>query len=209
MARRLGETIVTRERLREIYRQPSHRVANKAIDHIDQICRAFIAACPFMVVATRGADARLDLSPKGDPAGFITVLDDKTLAIPDRLGNNRLATFENLLVHSEVGLFLLIPGNGDTLRISGRGLIVRDAQLQEQASVNGRPSCAMLIVTVEEAFLHCAKAVTRSRLWLSEFWPDLTRVPSLAEAMVAHGDLEETVPEMQGIIEKDAAERLY
>jgi uncharacterized protein len=209
MARRLGETIVTRERLREIYRQPSHRVANKAIDHIDQICRAFIAACPFVVVATRGADARLDLSPKGDPAGFITVLDDKTLAIPDRLGNNRLDTFENLLVHPEVGLFLLIPGNGDTLRISGRGLIVRDTQLQEQASVNGRPSCAMLIVTVEEAFLHCAKAVTRSRLWLPEFWPDLTRVPSLAEAMVAHGDLEETVPEMQGIIEKDAAERLY
>jgi uncharacterized protein len=209
MARRLGETIVTREHLREIYRQPNHRVANKAIDHIDRICRAFIAACPFVVVATRGADERLDLSPKGDPAGFITVLDDKTLAIPDRLGNNRLDTFENLLVHPEVGLFLLIPGNGDTLRISGRGLVVQDTQLQEQASVNGRPSPAMLIVTVEEAFLHCAKAVTRSRLWLPKFWPDLTRVPSLAEAMVVHGDLEETVPEMQAIIEKDAAARLY
>ena len=209
MPRRLGEAIVTRERLREIYRQPNHRAANKVIDHIDQICRAFIAACPFVVVATRGADGRIDLSPKGDPAGFITVLDDKTLAIPDRLGNNRLDTFENLLVHPEVGLFLLIPGNGDTLRISGRGLVVQDTQLQEQASVNGKPSSAMLVVTVEEAFLQCAKAVTRSRLWLPAFWPDLTRVPSLAEAMVAHGDLEETVPEMQAIIEKDAVERLY
>jgi uncharacterized protein len=209
MARRLGETVVTRERLREIYRQPSHRVANKAIDHIDQICRAFIAACPFVVVATRGADERIDISPKGDPAGFIMVLDDKTLAIPDRLGNNRLDTFENLLVHPEVGLFLLIPGNGDTLRISGRGSVVQDTQLQEQASVNGKPSSAMLIVTVEEAFLHCAKAVTRSRLWLPRFWPDLTTVPTLAEAMVAHGNLEDSVPEVQAIVEKDATERLY
>jgi uncharacterized protein len=134
-----GETITTRERLREIYRQPGHRVTDKVVDRIDRICRAFIAACPFAVVATRGADGKLDLSPKGDPPGFIAVLDDKTLAIPDRLGNNRLDTFENLLVHPEVGLFLLIPGNGDTLRISGKGRIVRDAQLQQAASIDNKP----------------------------------------------------------------------
>jgi PPOX class probable FMN-dependent enzyme len=209
MAQRFGETIVTRERLREIYRKPSHLVANKVIYRIDQICRAFIAACPFVVVATRGADGKLDLSPKGDPPGFIAVLNDKTLAIPDRLGNNRLDTFENLLVHPEVGLFLLIPGNGDTLRISGKGQIVQDPQLQEQASINNKAPSALLVVTVEEAFLHCAKAVTRSRIWVPEFWPDRSAVPTLAEAMVAHGGLEETVPEMQAIIEKDAVERLY
>jgi uncharacterized protein len=209
MAQRFDETIATRERLREIYRQPTHRVADKVIDRIDPICRAFIAACPFVVVATRGADGKLDLSPKGDPPGFIAVLDEKTLAIPDRLGNNRLDTFENLLVHPEVGLFLLIPGNGDTLRISGQGQIVRDVQLQERASINNRLPSAMLIVAVEEAFLHCAKSVTRSRLWRPEFWPDRCQVPSLAEAMVIHAELDDTVPEMQAIIDKDATERTY
>jgi uncharacterized protein len=209
MAQRFGETIVTSERLREIYRNPSHRVVDKAIDRVDRVCRAFIAACPFAVVATRGIDGKLDLSPKGDPPGFILVLDEKTLAIPDRPGNNRLDTFENLLVHPEVGLFLIIPGNGDTLRISGKGQIVLDPRLQQRASINNRAPGAMLVVTVEEAFLHCAKAVTRSRLWVPEFWPDRAAVPTLAEAMVAHGELVETVPEMQAIIEKDAAERLY
>jgi uncharacterized protein len=209
MALQFGETIVTRERLREIYRQPNRRAASKVIDHLDRVCRAFIAACPFAVVATRGADGKLDLSPKGDPPGFIAVLDDKTLAIPDRLGNNRIDTFENLLVHPEVGLLLLIPGNGDTLRISGKGRIVQDPQLQERASINDRLPSAMLVVTVEEAFLHCAKAMTRSRLWQPELWPDRSGVPTLAEAMVLHGELSETVPEMQAIIDRDAAERTY
>jgi uncharacterized protein len=209
MVQRFGETIVTRERIREIYRHPNGRAANKVIDRLDRVCRAFIAACPFVVVATRGADGKLGVSPKGDPPGFIAVLDEKTLAVPDRLGNNRIDTFENLLVHPEVALFLLIPGNGDTLRISGKGQIVQDLQLQERASINNRPPSAMLIVTVEEAFLHCAKAVARSRLWLPEFWPDCSGVPTLAEAMVLHGELRETVPEMQAIIDRDAAERMY
>jgi uncharacterized protein len=209
MAQRFGETIVTGERLREIYRKPRHKVLSKVIDRIDEVCRAFIAACPFAVVATRGADGKLDLSPRGDPPGFILVLDEKTLAIPDRLGNNRLDTFENLLVHPEVGLLLIIPGNGDTLRISGTGQIVLDPQLQGLASIDNKAPNAMLIVRVEEAFLHCAKAMMRSRIWVPEFWPDRAAVPTLAEAMVAHGELVETVPEMQAIIEKDAAERLY
>jgi PPOX class probable FMN-dependent enzyme len=135
---RFEEVITTRERLRELYKLPSHRAGNKAIDHIDDICRRFIAACPFMMVASRGADSRLDLSPKGDPPGFVAVLDERTLAVPDRLGNNRLDTFENLLIHPEVGLFFIIPGNGDTLRVSGKGQIVRDSTLQRRLSVNGK-----------------------------------------------------------------------
>src|SRR5437764_14294819 len=118
------EVVASPARLRELYRQPSHRGRNKVIDHIDDICRRFIAACPFVFVASRGGDGRLDLSPKGDPAGFVAVLDDKTLAIPDRPGNNRLDTFENVLVHPEVALLFLIPGHGDTLRISGKAKIV-------------------------------------------------------------------------------------
>jgi PPOX class probable FMN-dependent enzyme len=184
-------------------------VSHKTIDHIDDICRRFIAASPFVMVASRGADGRLDLSPKGDPPGFVAVLDQKTLAIPDRPGNNRLDTFENLLVNPEVGLFFVIPGNGDTLRVSGKAQLVRDRTLQERLAVNGKDPNFVLIVLVEEAFMHCPKCIVRSRLWKPELWPDRSDVPTLAEAMVAHGALSETVAEMQAIIDNDGAKRLY
>jgi PPOX class probable FMN-dependent enzyme len=206
---RFGEVVKTHKRLRELNKLPSHRASNKVIDHIDDICRRFIAACPFVIVATRGADGRLDLSPKGDPPGFVRVLDEKTVAIPDRLGNNRLDTFENLLTHPEVGLFFMIPGNGDTLRVSGKGQIIRDSTLQGSLAVNDKIPNLVLIVSVEEAFMHCPKCMVRSGLWKHNQWPDRKRVPTLAEAMVAHGALSETLTEMQGIIDNDGATRLY
>src|ERR1700760_4798119 len=138
MGQRFEEVITSHERLRELNKHPSHFVRYKAIDHIDDLCRRFIAASPFVVISSRGADGRLDLSPKGDPAGFVAVLDEKTLAIPDRLGNNRLDTFENLLVSPEIGLIFMIPGNGDTLRVSGKGQVVRDAALQQRLAVKGK-----------------------------------------------------------------------
>ena len=208
MKNRFEEVIETRERLRELSKPPSQRARNKVIDHIDDICRRFIAASPFVMVASRGADGRLDLSPKGDPAGFVAVLDEKTLAIPDRLGNNRLDTFENLLTHPDVGLFFMIPGNGDTLRVSGKGKIVRDAALQGRLAVNGKAPNLILVVTVEEAFMHCPKCMVRSRLWSPEHWPDRTNVPSLAEAIVTHATPPETVAEVQAIID-DGTRRLY
>lgn len=206
---RFAEVVATHKRLRELSRPPSHLVANKAIDHIDDICRRFIAACPFVVVASRGADGRLDLSPKGDSPGFVAVLDEKTLAIPDRLGNNRLDTFENLLAHPELGLFFVIPGNGHTLRVSGRGQIVRDGALQARLAANDKVPNLVLVVAVEEAFMHCPKCMVRSRLWKHDQWPDRAHVPTLAQAMVAHGALSETQTEMQSIIDNDGATRLY
>src|SRR4051794_16177078 len=194
------EIITTRERLRELNRNPSHLVSNKSIDHIDDICRRFIEASPFVVVASRGKDNRLDLSPKGDPAGFVAVLDEKTLAIPDRLGNNRLDTFENLLVNPQLGLCFVIPGHGDTLRVSGTGIIVRDTELQARLAVNGKPPNLVLVVNVEEAFLHCPKCVIRSGLWKSERWPDRSAVPTLAEAMIAHGGLSESMAQIETVI---------
>jgi PPOX class probable FMN-dependent enzyme len=180
------ERIESRQRLRELSRPPSDRAKNKVIDHLDDVCRRFIAASPFVIVATRGADGRLDVSPRGDPAGFVQVLDRKTLAIADRPGNHRLDTFENLLVHPEIGLIFLIPGNGDTLRVSGAGKIVRDRQLQNRLAVNGSAPELILIVSVEEAFMHCPKCILRSRLWMPENWPDRANVPTLAEAIMAH-----------------------
>jgi PPOX class probable FMN-dependent enzyme len=203
------EVISSRERLREIMGMPNHRAASKVVDHIDDICRRFIAASPFAVIATRGKDGYLDQSPKGDPAGFVTVLDEKTLAIPDRMGNNRIDTFENVLASPEVGLIFLIPGYGYTLRVSGHGNIVRDAELQKRLAVHGREPKLVLVVQIEEAFMHCAKCMARSNLWKPEAWPDLGNVPSLAEAMIAHAKLSLSRGEMQAIIDDSFNNRMY
>jgi uncharacterized protein len=141
------EEIATHQRLRELSRQPSTRANNKIIDHIDDVCRRFIAASPFVIVGSRGADGYFDLSPKGDPPGFVSVLDKKTLAIPDRPGNHRLDTFGNLLTHAEMGLLFLIPGHGDTLRVSGTARIVRDSLLQAQLAVDGKLPNLVLVLT--------------------------------------------------------------
>lgn len=210
MALVFEEIITNRDRFREIVGgEASEKVTNKAIDHIDDICRRFIAASPFVMVATKGGDGLLDLSPKGDPAGFVSVLDRKTLAIPDRLGNRRYDTFENLLINPEIGLFFIIPGNGDTLRISGTGKIVRDSALQASLAVKGKEPDLVLVVTVDEVFMHCPKCMVRSRLWQPDQWPDRTSVPTLAQAMVAHGKLAESVPQMQEIIDNDGKTRMY
>jgi hypothetical protein len=208
-ARPFEEVVTTRERLRQVNKLPNHLVDNKTLDHIDDICQRFIAASSFVLVASRGDDNRLDISPKGDPSGFVAVLDEKTLAIPDRLGNNRLDTFENLLVNPEVGLCFLIPGHGDTLRVSGKGRIVRDTKLQEKLAVNGKPPNLILVVHVEEAFLHCPKCVIRSGLWKPDQWPDRSRVPTLAEAMIAHGALSESIAQVEAVIEDSNTKRLY
>jgi uncharacterized protein len=208
MEHQFEEVIGSHERLRALHKPVGQRSAIKVIDHIDELCRRFIAACPFVIVATRGADGQFDLSPKGDPAGFVAALDDKTLAIPDRLGNNRLDTFENLLAHPEVGLIFLVPGHGDTLRISGKGRIVRDRALQDKLAVNGKPPNVVLVVTVEEVFMHCPKCVIRSSLWKQDTWPDRTNVPTIAEALVVHGELAESLADVQAHVQNSNT-RLY
>lgn len=209
MPHTFDEVVSSRERLREIMPMPNERVASKVIDHIDSICRRFIAASPFVTIATRGHDGRLDQSPKGDPAGFVTVLDEKTLAIPDRSGNNRLDTCENIIVNPEIALIFVIPGYGYTLRVSGKGSVVRDRTLQQRLAVNGREPSLVLIVHVEEAFMHCAKCMARSGLWKPEKWPDLADVPSLAEAMVEHARLSISRGEMQTLIDNNFNNHLY
>ncbi|MGF1502428.1 MAG: MSMEG_1061 family FMN-dependent PPOX-type flavoprotein [Paracoccaceae bacterium] len=206
--------ITSRDALRRIVGEAGSMSSQKTIDHIDPICARFIAASPFVVLATRGADGLLDLSPKGDPAGFVAVLDEKTLAVPDRLGNNRFDSYENLFVHPEASLIFLIPGHNDTLRVAGEAGITTDPALLGRFEVNGRPPRFVLRLRVREAFLHCAKSMLRARMWQPDDWPDTSNVPSLAEAMTAHGRLVEQrlvgdVGEMQEIIEDDAARRLY
>ncbi len=189
--------------------KPSRRVLQKVSDHVDDFCRGFIAKSPFLVIGSLGAEGHFELSPKGDPAGFVKVLDDKHLAIPDRLGNRRADTFRNVLENPKVGLIFLIPGKPETLRISGEARIVRDQGLRESMAVAGRLPDFAMVVYVERVFMHCPKCMLRSKLWQPEAWPDQAGTPSMAEVMVKYAELEITTGEMQAIIDKDRRERLY
>lgn len=204
----LAEIIATEQGLEEVLGKPGPRVLAKVVDHLDDICLAFIARSPFVMVASHDAEGRTDLSPKGDPPGFVHALDDRTLAIPERPGNRRADTFRNVLQQPRVGLIFLVPGKAETLRISGTARITRDASLRERMAVAGRLPDLVLVVTVEEAFMHCTKCMVRSWLWQRETW-NPHGLASIGEAMVVHGRLDMSVADMRAIAENDERERLY
>jgi hypothetical protein len=204
-----SEVITTETQLRGVIGSPNHRVLRKQIASLDEHCRAFIAKSPFLLISSCDGNGNMDVSPKGDPAGFVHILDDETLAIPDRPGNRRADTFCNLLANPSVGLLFLVPGKQETSRISGTAFVVRDQWVRERMGMAGKLPEFAVIVKVKEAFFHCAKCVIRSRLWESRSWPDLEGLPSLAQAMVDQGKLEETLEEMEALIEQSNRERLY
>lgn len=205
VARRLHD----RAALRQRHAEPSRYVNAKVIDHVDDLAARFIAAAPLAILATRRGDGSVDLTPRGDPPGFVQVLDGKTLALPDRPGNNRVDAFENVLIDDGVGLLFLIPGHGDTLRVSGRAAIVEDAALSDRLSVNGRPSGLVMLISVARVLCHCPKAFIRSGAWQPERWPDTGDVPSLAEMMKVHGAMDDTLDHLDAVIERSNTERLY
>jgi PPOX class probable FMN-dependent enzyme len=209
MALEFSHVITSEEQLREVIGHPSHRVSQKTLLALDKHCRAFIAKSPFLLIASSDAQGNMDISPKGDPPGFVQVLDDKTLAIPDRPGNNRVDTFTNILQHPKVGLFFIIPGKRETLRVSGTAVIVRDNGLRESIAIRHKVPDFALVIHVEEAFFHCSKCMVRSKIWQPEDWQALDGLPSLAETMVDAGQLEDSVEEMQALVEQDEIERLY
>jgi uncharacterized protein len=209
MAFEFAEVITSEAEVRGVMGDPNHRVLKKQVSALDNYCRSFIAKSPFLLLSSCDADGHMDISPKGDPAGFVQVLDDHTLAIPDRPGNRRADTFRNILQNPHVGLLFLIPGKRETLRASGTATIVRDLWIRERMALAGKLPDFAVIVNVQEAFFHCAKCVIRSKLWDSNSWPELEGFPTLAQAMVSQGKLEDSVEEMQAIIEKSERERLY
>jgi len=179
--------IATETRLREIYGPATERSLSKQVDHLDRHCRAFIAASPFLLIATSDG-ACLDVSPKGDRPGFVVVEDDKHLLIPDWPGNSRIDGLRNILVHPRIGLIFLIPTVRETLRING-GATIHDApELLAKCANQGRLPLTVIRVAVDEVFLHCAKSLLRSRLWQPETWPDARPVPSMGEMIRDHAD---------------------
>jgi uncharacterized protein len=165
------------EQLESIYGEPIPTSIVKEIDHINDGYRALIEAAPFVVIATSGPGG-LDCSPKGDAPGFVRIVDDKTLMIPDRPGNNRLDGFKNLMSDPRVALLFLIPGCSETLRVNGRATVSVDPALRESFAVNGKPARAVLVVNIETMFFHCAKAVVRAKLWDVKSQIDRNSLPS-------------------------------
>jgi PPOX class probable FMN-dependent enzyme len=171
--------ITTHEALRAHYK-PAHDVAlKKELASLDGHCRNFIARSPFVLIGSSDAGGNADVTPKGDRPGFVAILDDTTLAIPDRPGNNRLDTLENFIVNPAVGLLFLIPGMNETLRVNGTARITLDATLRERLAVEGRPPLSVIVVSIRSAYMHCAKAFMRSELWKPETWPDRATLPTL------------------------------
>jgi PPOX class probable FMN-dependent enzyme len=195
--------------LRGILGFPAERAVKKQIDRLDEHCRAIIARSPFVLVASSDAEGRLDVSPKGDPVGFVQVLDDVTLAIPDRPGNRRADTFSNVLQNPGVGLLFMVPGRSETLRINGRAVIARDAALLASMAVNGKAPLLALVVSVEEAFVHCAKCVLRSRLWEPDSWPNPAGLPSHARCLLDQARVAQSLEEVQASVEESYRTGLY
>jgi uncharacterized protein len=174
------------EQLRELYDAAMERAVRKDIGRLDELCRRLIAASPMLFVGTFSEDGRCDVSPRGGPPGFVTVLDDGHLAIPDATGNRRLDTLENVVATGRVGLVFVIPGRDTTLRVNGRAAVSAEPDLLERLTPVGKPPRTAIVVEAEEVYTNCPKAFVRSKLWDPSTWPDPAELPSSAEVSLAH-----------------------
>jgi uncharacterized protein len=179
------EFLVTAEHsLRAMFQAQTSLAVHKVQGSLDAHAQAFIRRSPFLCIGTQDLDGRADVSPRGDPVGFVQILDPRTLAIPDRPGNNRLDSLCNILGNPSVGLLFIIPGFDDTLRVSGRARLVTDPAILGRMSVNERIPKLAIVVTVREVFMHCAKAFRRSHLWDPAHFQDRSVLPSLSKIIL-------------------------
>jgi uncharacterized protein len=203
------KTVNSEAELREIMGHPSEIVTRKTINYIDEHCKTFIEKSPFITIATADLNGNFDVSPKGDPAGFVKILSDKVLAIPDRPGNRKADTLSNIIQNPNIGLIFLIPGIKETLRINGAAKIVTDEKVLELLSCQGKKPSLAIIVTVKEAFMHCAKCIIRSNLWMNADATQVNTVPSLGKMLVDHGKLDMDYKKLDDDIREDEKTNLY
>jgi PPOX class probable FMN-dependent enzyme len=195
--------------LRALYEEPTATARLKDVGHLDEMCRRLIAASPMVVVGSVDERGRGDVSPRGGPPGFVRVLDDRHLAIPDATGNRRLDTLANVVASGRLGLLFLIPGRDTTLRVSGRACVSADAELLARLEPVGKPPRSAIVVEAEEVFAHCPKAFIRSRLWEPDSWPEPQTLPSAAEVSHAHlADPSLTVAEVAAAQRESVLHRL-
>lgn len=202
-----SEVVQNVEELRAILGHPSQVVLDKVIHEIDEYALEFIAASPFLLIGTADAQGNADVSPKGDPAGFVQVLNERTLLIPDRPGNRRADTLINILENPQIGMIFLVPGKRETLRINGRAQVIRDTPLRERCAVDGKVPALLIAVTVEEVYFHCAKCVIRSGLW--EEGDAQRELASLAEVIINQVHLDANAETLQRDIDEGYLKTLY
>jgi len=197
-------------RLDELVGRPIPRVADKARATLDEIDRRWLAASPMCLVATAAADGSCDVSPRGDPTGqLVHVLDERTIALPDRPGNRRADGFRNVLENPHAGLIFLVPGRTDTLRINGAARIVDDAPFFDELVVAGHRPKLALVIDVDEVFYHCSKAFLRSKLWDPATWDASGTLPSRAQIVKALEAIDETLEELERHYGPGYADKLY
>lgn len=198
------------EEFRSKIGSPSQRAANKVISCIDEHCADFISKSPFLTLATSNAEGQCDASPRGDSPGFVTVLDEHHLFIPERPGNKRMDSLQNIIANPNIGLLFLIPGLGETLRINGKAYICRDPELLEKSEVNGKKPEFGILVEAKECYVHCAKAMIRSNLWNSASWLTKEDLPSAPQMLVAHSKIPNVTSEQVAKeLNESYAQRLY
>ena len=196
--------------LREVMLPPSELVVRKELPHLDLHCVSLIRRTPLVLVATADALGRSDVSPRGDAPGFVQVLSPMHLAIPERPGNRRLDTLTNLIQNPAIGLLFVIPGMEETLRVNGRAWVVRDEEILERGVVDGRRPHLAIGVEVEAAYLHCAKAFRRGKVWQPGSWPSTEDLPSVAQMLTDHAKPEgRTAADIAELLSQDYAENMY
>lgn len=204
------EIVTSQEELRSLMGYPSPLAENKVISVLDQHCRNFISLSPLLFLSTADRDGHCDVSPRGGNPGFVRVLDETHLIVPEYPGNRRLDTLRNLLENPHAGLIFLIPGLGETLRVNGRSCIVRDGDLMESMNVQGRAPVLGIGMEVMECYLHCAKSFRRSAVFRPETWPERSAWPNISEALADHTDLKDvTVGQVAEALQESYAKRLY
>jgi uncharacterized protein len=181
MEERSPEVVGDENALRELLGEPADVVRAKISDRLNGLTRQFVERSPFVLLATSAPDGSCDVSPRGDPPGFVRVLDERTLLLPERPGNRLADSLRNVLANPHVGLLFLIPGIGDTLRVNGRASIVTDPELLEPSAVEGKVPKLGLLVEVQQVFTHCSKAFLRAQLWDPERHVDRAELPSSGE----------------------------
>jgi PPOX class probable FMN-dependent enzyme len=197
------------EQLSELYEPAAQRAWDKDVGRLDEMVCRLVAASPLVVVSSVDEDGRCDASPRGGPSGFVSVLDEHHLAIPDATGNKRLDTLNNIISTGRAGLLFLIPGRDQTLRVNGAACVTSSPAVLDRIGAVGKPPRTAIVVRADEVYSHCPKALVRSKLWKPDAWPSLDDVPSAAEVMHAHqSDPTRTLADEADYLETSLRERL-
>ncbi|MFT5489247.1 MAG: PPOX class probable FMN-dependent enzyme [Paracoccaceae bacterium] len=205
----IRQTVTDKAKLTEIIGAPKPDVATKEMPALDSHCRHFLSLCPFLCISTADADGNQDVSPRGDPPGFVRVLDDTTILIPDRKGNRRVDTMRNILENPNVGLILMLPGVEEIVRINGKATLTEDPTLLADSAVNGSVPAMGIIVKIDDVFFHCAKAVIRSRLWDPETPIRRTEFPTYGEIVRDQRAPDGDPADINASLQDDYTTRLY